>query len=404
MNLQLITKLFVSSLFFVLQIELFCQVEYLPESPGKWKPWEIMNHEEGLTKIGWTKKEQNSFSSILKNLSEKIKLADVFPKGVDRRISGGIKVGYPAYTKERNPYLFSPVSGYLLVNAFGHYRNNNTGKVVVSTEGPGFDIYLNWLAAVFPEEGKLMSAPPITIWGKRLGNNFDEGEGIFYEPQQTGKFQGFPIYGKFAIVITKNLKPLWAPVSRERFLKAIIKEAEFHLKESKENIKRVEAENEERYQEIKKYDPAKAEEIKKILDEGRQWSEKQRSEADTKTRELAKKDWKALTLIPEERVRMLKEELESLSPEERISQAYFIDGLKNSNSLSGLVPKDSREAHPLVTLNPDFFDPALPKSAIQLIVIWKSMKNKHANFAEAKQIELVRSIDWNKIMDEFVKP
>lgn len=383
------------------------QITLLPESPGKWQSYSLVDHTKGIATPGWNKKEIKNFSANLKSLAEKIKTGDPKPIGVDRKVSGGVKDGYPAFANERNPKIYSPVSGYLIVNAFNHFQISSGAKKV-SAEGPRFMIYINWLGAVYPDAGKLMYSPAIEPWGEKLDYKFDEGEGIFYEPQKIGEFQGFPVYNTNAIAVAKSKEPLWIPVSRERFLKALIKEAEADVQELKERDERLARDDEKTYQELKSIDPVRAEEVKKILAEGAEWNKKQIKDAEAKTRELAEtKNWKLLASIPEERVRLLKEELESLPPAERSLQAYFKMGIENSETLSGLVPGGTEDANPLAALNPNFFDSSLPKNKIQLIIIQdykyfeREVNEDRGSLAMAKQLELIRAIDWDDIADEL---
>lgn len=401
-------KILLFVVFFLMNIQTTAQVIYLPDDPGKWKSYSLVDHTKGITIPGWNKNAIKNFSANLKNLAEEIKTGDLHPIGVDRKISGGIKGGYPTFANARNSKIYSPVSGYLITNAFRHFKISS-GEKKVAAEGPRFMIYINWLGAVYPDVGKLMHAPAIEPWGEELDYDFDEGEGIFYEPQKIDEFQGFSIYDADAIVITKSKEPLWLPVSRERFLKALIKEAEADVQELKERDEQQARDDEKTYQELKSIDPARAEEVKKILEEGAEWNKKQIKDEEAKTRELAlTKNWKLLTSIPEERVRLLKEEFASLSPAERTSQAYYKVGMENSETLSGLVPEGTKDANPLVTPNPYFFDSSIPKSDIQLIVIqnYKSFKRRfdegRASLEVKKQLELIRAIDRNNIAEKFI--
>jgi hypothetical protein len=115
--------------------------EPLPDYPGKWKPWSLTNHTAGynLTDFGWNKKEVDILSKKLKTLADVIKQADTAPKGVDRRVTGGIKYGHPYKFVEMKQKPYLPATGYLIINAFDYFRWSHwpKGRIEIDAEGPG---------------------------------------------------------------------------------------------------------------------------------------------------------------------------------------------------------------------------------------------------------------------------
>ena len=69
---------------------------------------------------------------------------------------------------------------------------------------------------------------------------------------------------------------------------------------------------------------------------------------------------------PDDIEKIFIDELAALSPEERRSQAYTGTGAQTA---SRLVPASEPGATPLNKFNPAYFDPALPRTAIQLITV-----------------------------------
>ncbi len=133
----------------------------------------------------------------------------------------------------------------------------------------------------------------------------------FYEPLQVGELNGFPVYrmdnGDEVIVLSRGTIPPWVPVTREEYVKAWLKS----------------------WQKIAEDSPA----------------------IDTVTPELVKNHQAALA---------------GMSASERKMQArqYSWDPMEPT-----LAPVGSDEGRPLVRTNPAWFNPALPRSAFQLITL-----------------------------------
>lgn len=134
---------------------------------------------------------------------------------------------------------------------------------------------------------------------------------MFYEPLKVGELNGFPVYrmdnGDEVIVLNRSTIPPWVPVTREEYVRAWLKS----------------------WQEIAKDSPA----------------------IDTVTPELVKNHQAALA---------------GMSAEERKMQArqYSWDLMEPT-----LAPVGSDEGRPLVRTNQAWFNPALPRSAFQLITL-----------------------------------
>ncbi len=419
----------------------FADIVYLPDNPGKWT-WSMTNHLGNGNDYGWSKKDVDDLSKKLKAVADVIKQVDTAPKGVGRKIGGGIKFGYSYKLLEmkKKPYL--PVTGYILTNVLRHFFE--PGKPLESVTCPPMPIYVNWLEGVYPYICKLMQTRAISPWKNQLNYKYDDGWGIFFEPKKIGEFQGFPMYKPDTIVITRNPKPLWLPVSQERFIKALIREAEALEEDSKKNIEWRKKEDEKRcrelndqketerhYSQLKAINPAGAEIYKKTIEDAAERCERdmqenwraheermKKHESETRERAVKENKPKILMLLGVERLRMLKEELDSLSPSERAAPAYYSEELSCDSevkAVSCLVDTDAPGARMLVSPNPGFFDSTLPKSAIQVIILRRFVgyeqsikeaqeRSRQPDLATQKQVELIRAVDWNKIADMFMIP
>lgn len=144
----------------------------------------------------------------------------------------------------------------------------------------------------------------------------------FYEPQQAGEIDGFPIYrmggGDEVLVMKRGTRPLWVPVTREEYVRAQLKQWE----KTTEGM-------------------PSPEEFRRLTG--------MEMPVNTLTLEIIKRHRAAL---------------ETMSAEERKMQARQLNWDAKEPSLA---PVGSSEGRPLVRVNPAWFDPALPRTAFQLI-------------------------------------
>jgi hypothetical protein len=199
---------------------LFADITYLIDNHGKWGPWSITDPtslHNLQSEFGWRKKDVDAFAKKMKAIADVIRQADADPKGVDRKITGGIEFIYPYKVREMKQKPYLPVEGYFFINAFSHFISHR-GVTLVSKEGPGMMVYVNHL----------------TVGSRKvIDPKFDDGWGIYLEPGTMGEFQGFPVYDTGIIVIKKSAKRLWTPVGKERFIKALIRKTEWEFARNK---------------------------------------------------------------------------------------------------------------------------------------------------------------------------
>lgn len=420
-------KILVSSFILILSAISVARADMilLFDDPGVWKnsPVEVEDKSR-YRDYGWSISDANMMSKKMEKIIDDIKSYDARPKGVDRQLSGRVEIIYDYRFSTFKEKTYLPVSGYLLLNAFG--RHNFNGKSHVSSDGPAMMIYFN---------GPYLNLSGYNNTYMGLGDEYMKtddqynnlgGDGILLEPVKTGEIQGFPIYDDL-IFISRNKKPLWVPVSREMVIKALIRQWEEKDAEYNKSMARVAEDDKEWEREAVKMikdgtmNPKDREKYRQIREKARQDREQSYAQARNRSRELFAKDndpW-LLTNIPGEAVKMLKKELESLSASERQMDAYFggFDpkghDVCNSRTISCLVDPETPGAKKLVTQNPVFYDKTLPKSAIQLIVIREysgfvkelngaSARTNGDPFVKQRQVEIIRSIDWNKMAETYM--
>ena len=143
-----------------------------------------------------------------------------------------------------------------------------------------------------------------------------KGRTIFYQANKIGEVQGFPVYRNKSnteiMILSRNRRPIWLPLSQEEYLNLWIRTMEKELAEMGDYAK----------------DPSNL--LRKRL----------------------------------ERHRTI---LAGLSPAERQAQAMY---LRSEDPFEpDLAFKASEWAWPLVIVNPEWFDPASPRTAVQFISV-----------------------------------
>ncbi len=225
-----------------------------------------------------------------------------------------------------------------------------------------------------------------------------DGRWIYLLPQKVGEVQGFPYYEYEWLVVTNNARPYWVPVSQEQFLRLLIRNQEAdmarvqnetaarirELVEGKEK-RRKDAEESARavYESEKEFDPKHAERARDESWKAYEEIERQNEEA---AKEMPAQLKKTIENMQKD-LGELRDKLASLSPEERKAQAWFGT---TPGSLKGLVPPNTPDAEPLIKLNPDFFDPSLPRTALQLMTVY------FAWVGTLTQGERVSSLRWEE--------
>jgi hypothetical protein len=208
--------------------------------------------------------------------------------------------------------------------------------------------------------------------------NAEDSQGRFYElPETQREIAGFPVIGRFLSISLPNKPPRFTPITQERAQRWIID----NLKRQASADASILASASRQYEEF--VSPAgKARRAKAIEDAAAtlkkpedQAAERRRLQTIDQRRE---RDLQAATVpkagSPEahtaERVTQLEARLAAMSPEQRQQPAWYKrppEGVRRLD-YGDIVDAGSSGARPLVVPNPGFFDPALPKTAMQLVV------------------------------------
>ncbi len=386
------------------------RIQLLAREPGTWRPWTC----NGLSKnelktYGLSMSDVNAFKARLQQIAGLFRSSPGWspPIGVDPSLSGSLFMPWSASPAAKKHL---PIAGTIMMGSFEHYE-------VIRTEGDQ-EQHERYVGG---ETAHIMIDVNALPKGGGV-NMLSDKEGAFYEePVRTADLFGFPTYGD-VLVIAKNGRPVWTPVSRERFLKAFIAK---HRPEAA-NAERYIASQQQKYQAFiapvayaarqAKYQAA----VDKMAAKGpaaaeherRYW---ERDEADTLKRlerggSLDPKDSPFAALIAG--VKAAEEQLGAMSPADRSGQACLLQDMRDFTK-SGLVPMGTPHCKPLVSRNPHFFDPSLPRSVAQIITAqrfraleqaWEKGRpdeNNNGSLDLWTTYEAFYRTDWHKVADHI---
>jgi len=258
-------------------------------------------------------------------------------------------------------------------------------------------------------QGFFVRANDISTVFNRLERWQTDEQGLTYwEPREIRRVAGFPQYSTGAVVLKRNPRPIWVPVSREWALQRELAQRRKNLDGVAESAKAAGAvdpaailekwlgerperqrEMEKSYAEMKGSNPEYAEKIRANFFEMEKRVE--RTMRDTAERQKAAPPRYNARLAAERSreekcIRYLEGELARLSPADRAAPACIsgkiLDTKRPSSEpvcslvVDGSFPGATR----IVTENPDYYDPTFPPSAIQLILV------DFSNFEESVRV------------------
>jgi hypothetical protein len=355
----------------------------LSEKEGKWT---FSMSDSGADLKSVSKDKQKKIRGSLQDIARIVTSTPAMspPKGFEARFWGSVSARdrYDACTGKKCPPS-RPAT--VLAMMLGRYEESN-GKVRAAFNTPStMDISTNNLGHIFAQLPVL----------------YKDAEGyLLPEPQVDGERAGMRTYsnkGHAIAVITRNDKPLWLPVSRERYLKAAIAAASQGAGQAPEPARKGRKKMVE--ENVPAGKPMLIEEVRTWIDpaEEKKWLESSRSLAF---------DLKEPVEVVNERFQKLQAELEAMPSEQRTLQAR-VDIATADDGQPSLLPFDSNSGVAVVTPDFRYFNPKLPAEAIQLIVVqWKFDGNltfdpQKSGITETlnnlKLLEIYKTMDWEKL-------
>jgi hypothetical protein len=368
------------------------KIIYYPDKPGIWRPWKSGCSNRGF---GLSAQQTTFYLSKLHKIAELVHQSPTFnpPRGIDAQPSGCLSSQFLDDYPGRDS---GPVPGYLMVGTFSYFSSANVPTPIVGDEGPHFFIDVNSLVRLYS------SLPEIAR---------DNGGKIFAAPQVVRTLEGFPLYDSGSIVITKIPRPIFQPVSVERFLQARILKAQTELTAAQaERAKQAGSydrwlagrekrrqEREKSYQELKAIAPQNADNYLRIAEEG----ERKQEEIQKSLSLQAQSGPSSLEQSKQQELDGYRAELAALSADQRSAQAYFDP---SHREIPGHSLADPRQpgAKPLASLNPNFFDRSRPRTDFQVFVVgWLYERTLHDipdDPARMRIIEFRKTFDFHALL------
>lgn len=343
-----------------------------PPGPAEKKgKWTFSMNEPGPEMKKFGDRGMKSVRATLQEIARYITSSPAFtpPKGFEARFWGS------ASGKDRFDYCEGKSCpprrpGGVLALLIGGYEETG-GKVKAAfNRAATMDIGVNDL-------GQIFSHLPILYR--------DEAGVLLPEPRREGERRGVPVFvnnGHAVAFLTRNTAPMWQPVSRERYLQAAIAAITAKLAST----------------DVQSGMPVLVEEGRSRLAPAgdKELIERSRS-ISGELRESAE--------VLGERLVELREELASLTPEQKSQQARVESTTPADGEDPELLPVESRDGVGVVTPDFAFFNSKLPAEAVQLVTIqWKfhgkpvfdpdKGETADSNLQNGKLMEIYRSVDW----------
>lgn len=357
----------------------------LAEREGKWS---FSISEPGAELKSVSKEKQKKIKGSLQGISRLVTSTPAMSplKGFEARFWGSLtaKDRYDSCSGKKCPPS-RPAA--VLAIMLARYEESN-GKVRAAFNTPStMDISINNM-------GHLFAHLPVL---------YKDSEGyLLPEPKLDGERAGMTTYqnnGHAVAVITGSDKPLWQPVSRERYLKAAIAAVAKDTGQTQTPAKKVKKKQLTEVS-IISGKPILVEESRTWIDpaEEKKWVESSRSLA---------YDLKEPLEVLQGRLKSLESELAAMTPEQRSLQARVEIVATDGGETPALLPSDSSAGVAVVTPDFRYFNPKLPADAIQLVVVqWKFDGNMlydpdkpgiTESVNNRKLLEIYRTMDWQKL-------
>jgi len=349
---------------------------------GRWEPMHALGSRGQLTGP-----QEGVLNAELKDIFDVFRSAAPLdpPRGY-RVVAGG------ALCDEHSCPAGAPATALMSVVMHPFLRNIKTG--VISQAGLKFDG-----ASIDVELNRVRVA-----W-----RPYDAGANLLIEPAVTGHVAGYPVYEHRYLVVTKNPRPLYVPLTQEEYIRGRITHQKAALGDTRETIAKGSPlaqwlanrkATTDAFMEgnaiLAQTDPAKAAQQRKDYQRGMDETERMlRSQESANTGALTDASNRSTGTI-----HALESELAGLSAKDRAAPAYLPTGRNSSRRASGLASgPDGANTQMLIVPNPAFFDPALPRTAIQVITIdlGGMRDDEPRNAADSLRVAVRGALDYGRL-------
>jgi hypothetical protein len=343
------------------------QTRYVPDAPGRWKPWTFYADVDVRRVHGARPVEVKDLEAQLLRLTEIIKKTNGFTNPVGFSPETGATLGLDRFSAiPGDPALTArPLPVSMIFLAFGVFETGSgaTLKRDDSGETSGLLFFVNDLThPLFAENDH--AVPEF--------EKLDVGVVRLAAPQPD--VFGMPRYGRDVIVLKKSAAPIWVAVTLAETLELVTRGIDERLTRERADLSRVQKgyddimDPKKRQQRIAEYqkiaplqkDPAFVDKMTKMEDAKQQMAGREILP------EIATE--KAIVTKSEQDLAAAKAMAAALSAADKAAPACYASG---AQSLARFRRAPAAGCDPLVRANWAMFNPALPRSAPQLLTISK---------------------------------
>lgn len=206
------------------------QSRLIVDAPGTWKPWKFVAVPSARQERGVTAADVKSFEAQLLALNAILRRAPgvATPRGYSVE-TWGFVAGFAPQAIDPPKAASLPIGGGVDFGAFPIFEYDRNGKTIRADTG---ETDLLVFHVNMPDAA--------VVGGKRIPDWVLVDAETFLEPAARGEVGGFPRYGD-VIVIKKNPKPIWTPVTMESAVGLIVASRAHDLEDTRQVVERYKA-------------------------------------------------------------------------------------------------------------------------------------------------------------------
>jgi hypothetical protein len=349
-------------------VALVAQTRWIPNAPGRWKPWMFNAYGDVRTAYGARPADVKAFEAHLLGLTAIIKQTDGFTNPIGFSPDTGGALGMASNRLSEVPgepkLTARPLPGFLAFGAHGVFEYGTGASVKRDDTGerPGVYFYVNDLSL------------PLTTTTNHEVPEFEKLDvNVARLAPPESDVLGLPRYGPDSIVLKKIAAPIWAPVTLGETLELATRAIDERLTRERDDVARIQ----KGYDDI--MDPKKREErIAQYKEIAAKMKNPAAYVAEMTKAEDMKQKMAGPQLLPElsrAKATVTKSEQDlaaataraaGLSTADKAAPACYAT---SGPSLSRFRRSPDGGCDPLVRPNWGMFNKALPRSAPQVLII-----------------------------------
>ena len=263
-----------------------------------------------------------------------------------------------------------PIQGVISMPGFNYYRNQYSHKIKKHEESHGgLDLYVNDVSKI--------------LYDKFKNECSDAGVPLFFFlPDITSKSTGKIIIGDRVIILKEKGRPVFTPLTKQGIMQFMIRKMKHDL-------------------------PGLEDDVRENKDNLVGYLKMAKQYQDSKTEALYRKNIVAAENKVDSANRMILNYQNSLAKMARLERQAPVYVVRDFNDpdfdyykLSASSAKGAKE---LYTFNPNYYSPALPRSAIQLIVVGYHASNFCPSFMKERLRDWFQQINYSRLTEVITK-